>query len=83
MRGAGRQRTSRYATQMPTIPPTVLSATDENENRLACHSIGMQPPIVEPTNIPSQMDFLLNIASGSPYSERDLWATLPSLDQNL
>ena len=50
-----RQRKYRHATQMPATPPTVLSTIPHIENRPACQSVGTQPPIVEPRNIPTQI----------------------------
>ena len=53
---------------MPTMPPTVLRMTVENENTPACQSIGTLPPIVEPTNTPSQMAFLFTGTTMRPGS---------------
>jgi hypothetical protein len=43
-------------THNPTSAPMPLNNTDAYENASACHSSGTNPPIVEPTNIPSQTD---------------------------
>jgi len=45
------------------MPPTVLRRIDQSEKTPACHNIGTQPPIVEPTHIPNQMTFLLKSTS--------------------
>lgn len=47
----------RHTIQMPTTPPTVLMTTPHSENMLACHRLGTQPPIVEPTMQPNQIAF--------------------------
>ena len=48
-----------HAAQMPTNPPTALRITPENENMLACHREGMQPPTVDPIVALIQIAFLL------------------------
>ena len=38
--------------QIPIKPPITLNIKDDNEKKLAPHSFGIKPPIVEPTNKP-------------------------------
>ncbi len=43
---------------MPAMPPTAVKTTDDNEKKPAPHKLGMNPPMVEPTNIPIQISDL-------------------------
>lgn len=61
-------RLRRYPSQIPAIPPTMLSTIDESENALACHNVGAQPPTVEPTIAPSQMSFRSIAREGSAWT---------------
>jgi hypothetical protein len=42
----------------PATAPMPLNNTDVYENTLTSHSSGMSAPIVEPMNIPSQIDMI-------------------------
>lgn len=44
--------------QIPPNPPSALKMTPHNENAPAPQRLGINPPIVEPTNSPSQIIFL-------------------------
>jgi hypothetical protein len=51
--------------QIPIKPPITLNITDDNEKKLAPHSVGRKPPIVDPINNPIHIKdfefiFLLN-----------------------
>jgi len=65
------QTTRRYSdilnpSQIPANPPTAVKIIDEKDSKPAPHKLGINPPMVEPTNIPTQMsefEFIQNIIS--------------------